>query len=241
MSERPTGVEPVKVSLRRRGSRMSGSMTSPVVACVVMTTLSTPSGSPHSRRRSARASIVRGVWLAGLTTIVQPAAMAGPILRVPIASGKFHGVIIRRRADGLLHRHEPGRAVGGRRPATRDAHGLLGEPAEELGAVGDLTAALGERLAHLEGHEHRELLRALGDLLVGRPQQLAAVARRRARPVGLRRHGGVEGGPAVGDRSRRDVGQHPAARRVVDRDGLSVAAVAPLPADEQALGHRVDH
>ena len=31
---------------------------------------------------------------AGLTTIVQPAAMAGPILRVPMASGKFHGVII---------------------------------------------------------------------------------------------------------------------------------------------------
>ena len=30
MSERPTGVEPVKVSLRSRGSRMSGSMTSPV-------------------------------------------------------------------------------------------------------------------------------------------------------------------------------------------------------------------
>ena len=69
-------------------------MTSPVVPCVVMTTLSTPSGSPHSRSSSARASIVSGVWLAGLTTIVQPAAMAGPILRVPIASGKFHGVII---------------------------------------------------------------------------------------------------------------------------------------------------
>jgi hypothetical protein len=28
-----------------------------------------------------------------LTIIVQPAAIAGPILRVPIASGKFHGVI----------------------------------------------------------------------------------------------------------------------------------------------------
>ena len=28
-----------------------------------------------------------------MTTIVQPAAMAGPILRVPIASGKFQGVI----------------------------------------------------------------------------------------------------------------------------------------------------
>ena len=32
---------------------------------------------------------------AGFTTIVQPAAIAGPILRVPIAIGKFQGVIIR--------------------------------------------------------------------------------------------------------------------------------------------------
>ena len=39
--------------------------------------------------------MVSGVSAAGLTTIVQPAAMAGPILRVPMASGKFHGVIIR--------------------------------------------------------------------------------------------------------------------------------------------------
>ena len=38
-------------------------------------------------------SIDSGVSLAGLTTIVQPAATAGPILRVPIASGKFHGVM----------------------------------------------------------------------------------------------------------------------------------------------------
>ena len=37
--------------------------------------------------------MVSGVSSAGLTMIVQPAASAGPILRVPIASGKFHGVI----------------------------------------------------------------------------------------------------------------------------------------------------
>ena len=38
--------------------------------------------------------MVSGVCWAGLTTIVQPAATAGPILRVPMASGKFQGVII---------------------------------------------------------------------------------------------------------------------------------------------------
>ncbi len=36
-----------------------------------------------------------GVCCAGFITIVQPAAIAGPTLRVPIAIGKFHGVIIR--------------------------------------------------------------------------------------------------------------------------------------------------
>ena len=34
-----------------------------------------------------------GVWDAGLTTAVQPAAKAGPSFRVSMAVGKFHGVI----------------------------------------------------------------------------------------------------------------------------------------------------
>ncbi len=36
--------------------------------------------------------MVSGVSEAGLSTTVQPAASAGPILRVAIAAGKFHGV-----------------------------------------------------------------------------------------------------------------------------------------------------
>ena len=39
------------------------------------------------------ASAVRGVSPAGFKIIVQPAATAGPILRVAIPAGKFHGVI----------------------------------------------------------------------------------------------------------------------------------------------------
>ena len=42
---------------------------------------------------SPSASAVRGVLLAGLAIIVQPAASAGPILRVIIAAGKFQGVM----------------------------------------------------------------------------------------------------------------------------------------------------
>ena len=68
-------------------------MTLPVVELVI--TLSTPSGSPASVRICASAYIESGVCVAGLTTIVQPAAIAGPILRVPMASGKFQGVMNR--------------------------------------------------------------------------------------------------------------------------------------------------
>ena len=46
--------------------------------------------------------MVSGVSSAGLTITVQPAARAGPILRVPMASGKFHGVIARHGPTGSL-------------------------------------------------------------------------------------------------------------------------------------------
>ena len=87
----PTPVEPVKVSLRSRPSSISAVVTPP--GSLVGSTDSTPLGRPASSISLASSSIVSGVSWAGLTIIVQPAATAGPILRVPIASGKFHGVI----------------------------------------------------------------------------------------------------------------------------------------------------
>ena len=90
-SLRPTSVEPVKVSLRSRGSEMIGFETSELE--LEVRTLSTPAGRPLSSSIAARLSIDSGVCWAGLMIIVQPAAIAGPILRVPIAAGKFHGVI----------------------------------------------------------------------------------------------------------------------------------------------------
>ena len=75
MSFCPTSVDPVKLSLRVRGSRMSGSITLPEDDEVM--TFSTPSGRPDSARICVSASIDSGVSFAGLTTIVQPAAIAG--------------------------------------------------------------------------------------------------------------------------------------------------------------------
>ncbi len=87
----PTGVEPVKESLRSRGSAMIGPDTALEVE--VVNTLTTPLGSPASSRSFAKSSVVSGVSSAGLITTVQPAASAGATLRVAMASGKFHGVI----------------------------------------------------------------------------------------------------------------------------------------------------
>ena len=89
-STRPTSVDPVKDSLRTRGSASIADTIGP--ADEPTTTLTTPSGTPASLRMAATANAVSGVSLAGLSTTVQPAASAGPILRVAMAAGKFQGV-----------------------------------------------------------------------------------------------------------------------------------------------------
>ena len=87
----PTPVEPVKESLRSLSSLIIGPVTKP--GLVVWTTFITPFGRPMSSRTFTKSIEVNGVRAAGLRIMVQPAAMAGAILRVAIASGKFHGVI----------------------------------------------------------------------------------------------------------------------------------------------------
>ena len=90
MSFLPTAVEPVKVTLRTRGLEVSSP---PIAAASPVMMLSTPGGTPARSASTAAASAEKGVWPAGLHTSVQPAASAGPALRVIMASGKFHGVI----------------------------------------------------------------------------------------------------------------------------------------------------
>ncbi len=90
-STRPTWVEPVNETTR---TRMSASMAEATLPeAWDGTTLTTPAGTPASSRIGISASMVSGVAEAGLTTQVQPAASAGPILRVAMAAGKFQGVI----------------------------------------------------------------------------------------------------------------------------------------------------
>ena len=89
-SLRPTAVEPVKETTRTLLSCSIAETTAPERRDGI--TLTTPAGTPASSSSGIKASMVSGVSDAGLSTTGQPAASAGPILRVAIAAGKFHGV-----------------------------------------------------------------------------------------------------------------------------------------------------
>ena len=140
ISVRPTSVEPVNESLRVRGSCSSGSITAPERLAVI--TFSTPPGQAglleDLRQREHRQRRLLG----GL----DDHRAAGGDRRGDLARAHRRGEVPRRhehaRPDRLAHRQDP--ALAGRvdHVAAVDAHGLLGEPAEELGRVGDLRARL---------------------------------------------------------------------------------------------------
>ncbi len=90
ISSRPVAVEPVKLSLRTTGLWVSAW---PMSCGWPVSTWKTPAGMPASWASTPRARAVKGVLSAGLTSMVQPAASAGPALRVIMAAGKFQGVM----------------------------------------------------------------------------------------------------------------------------------------------------
>src|SRR5450830_73864 len=95
----PIAVEPVKLSLRTMGLLV---ISPPMASGAPVTTLKTPAGTPARSANTASASAEKGVASAGLSTIGQPAANAGPALRVIIAAGKFHGVMAAHTPIGSL-------------------------------------------------------------------------------------------------------------------------------------------
>src|SRR5919201_483934 len=95
----PTSVEPVKVSLRTIGFEV---ISPPISFDGPVTQENTPLGTPARSASSQSAKAENGVAVAGFNTIVQPAARAGPALRVIIAAGKFHGVIAAQTPIGSL-------------------------------------------------------------------------------------------------------------------------------------------
>src|SRR5215471_14155658 len=99
ISNLPTSVEPVKVSLRTIGFEV---ISPPISFEGPVTQENTPFGTPARSANSHKARAENGVAVAGFSTIVQPAAKAGPALRVIIAAGKFHGVIAAHTPIGSL-------------------------------------------------------------------------------------------------------------------------------------------
>ena len=153
--------------------------------------------------------------------MVQPAASAGPALRVIIAAGKFHGVIAATNADRLLQHDD---ALVGREARNRiaiDALCFLAEPFDEACGIGDLALGLRERLALLRRHDGAEIV------LVRHHQIEPAAQHRRAlfggpgTPCRHRRIGEFDGAPGLDHPHIGDVPDHGAGR------GISTAMVPP--------------
>ena len=147
-------------------------------------------------------SAVSGVAEAGLTIIVQPAASAGPSLRVIIAAGKFQGVIAAVTPTGW--RSTSTRFCGfiGRQRLPVDALGLAREPLEERGGVDDLALGLGQRLALLVGHHAGDVIGLGEDAVGGAAQDAPALERGQRLPRTERLLGGVDRALARRRRSR---------------------------------------
>ena len=88
-----------------------------------------------------------GVAFAGLMTAVQPAAKAGPALRVSMALGKFHGVIIARNAGGFSRYAHLAIGFESGDDFAAAAFGFFGKPFNKGGAVGDFAARFGQGFA----------------------------------------------------------------------------------------------
>src|SRR6266540_3962630 len=169
---------------------------------------------------------------------------AGGDGRADLAGAHRHGEVPRRDQqagpDRLAQGEHAALAVGGDREAAGDPHPLLGEPAEELGRVGDLRLRLGQRLAHLQGHQQGEVVALGGDALEGAPQDLAALPRRVGGPGLLGVHGRGERGLAVGGAGAGHLAQRLAGGGVLHLEGGAALGVPPLPADQQLGDDRVD-
>ncbi len=95
---RPTSVEPVKATLSIPAWATIAAPVSPSP----VTILTTPGGRPVSMQISAKARAVSGVYSAGFSTTLLPAARAGAIFQASISSGKFHGMICPQTPTGFV-------------------------------------------------------------------------------------------------------------------------------------------
>ena len=131
-------------------------------------------------------------------------------------------------------------ALGGGEVAAVVADGFFGEPAQELGPVGDFAAGFGQRFAHFQGHQQGEVLGAFGDQVKGAAEDFGPFSRGGPRPGRLGGVGCVQRGESVLAGRGGEGGEHLPGRGVVDVERAAVGRVPPLPADQQAGGDGVE-
>ena len=181
ISLRPTSVEPVKLSLRRRGSEMIGSETELDEELVI--TFRTPSGRPQSDEQLRQGEHRERRLLGGLPDHRAARRDRRPDLAGSHRGGEVPGGDEVAGPDRLAHDQDARGGVAGDPVVAVDPQRLAREPAKELGGVGDLGLRLGDRLAHLERHQQRQLVDALVERLERPPQDLAALVGGRLRPI----------------------------------------------------------
>ncbi len=138
----------------------------------------------------------------------------------------------------LLGDQQSGLAVRGYGVAAKGADGFLGEPAEELGTIGDFATGFGQRLAHLHGHQEREVFGAFGHQFKGTAQDLATFTRRDLCPGLLGSGGCVQGRGTVLSAGIGDAEQDLPGGRILDVERLARSGVAPLTVDQQSGRNR---
>ena len=115
--------------------------------------MTTPGRHARLVQQAATASAVSGVSSAGFSTTVQPAASAGPILRVAIAAGKFQGVTSTQTPIGCRWTRiwlAPTGAIASV-PSIRTASSAYQR--KNSAAYSDLGAGVPQRLAVLREHQ----------------------------------------------------------------------------------------
>ena len=139
-------------------------------------------GRPRAASRPARCTVC-GTSSAGLKTTALPQSSAGNVFHVGIAIGKLNGVMRPHTPIGrrMLIAHLLAQLA--RHRVAEQAASFGGRVVRRVDAFLHVAARLGERLAHLAGHE-------VGDLFLARRQQVADAAqhvtagrRRRALPA----------------------------------------------------------
>ncbi len=190
---------------------------------------------PHQRQHRQR-GLVRGFDNAGAAGRDGGAQLAGAHRHREVPRGDQQAG-----PDRLPGDQEP-RTPGGRGLiATVDPGGLLGEVSEKLSGIGDFAARLGERFAHLERHQQRQVVDAGVQELERGHQHVGPGAGRGGRELALCRDRCVQCGSGVGGGGIGDRAQRLSGRRVDDVEGVAPRRVDPFAVDEQSLFDGVDH